>query len=205
MCDVEGLYMYLISVYFDDESNRKLQQLINHVAEKTGNSFMSDNHVPPHMTVASIETKHEDEVLACLEQLVVEGSFEIGRCEQKTSLRMACTLDELEEKCEEVQWVSVGSFVPQVLYVQPVLNEYLHQMSCVLTEELGKIPETILSPYYQPFSWLPHCTIAKQLSKEQMLHGYEVLQNQFAPFSGRVTKIGIAKTNPHRDIRVWEI
>jgi hypothetical protein len=86
-----------------------------------------------------------------------------------------------------------------------VLNEYLHGLSCILSEELQAIPDTILSPYYQPFSWLPHCTIAKQLSKEQMLQRYEVLQNQFAPFSGEVTKIGIAKTNPHRDIRVWEL
>lgn len=193
--------MYLISIYFDEETNRRLQLLMDHVAEKTGNHFMSENHVPPHMTVVSIETRHEEKAIECLEQLVISGRL--------ASPQTECGAEENEtgknQTGKDVQWVSVGNFVPQVLYVQPVLNAYLHDLSCALSEELGAIPDTILSPNYQPFSWLPHCTIAKQLSKEQMLQGYEVLQNQFTPFSGRITKIGIAKTNPHRDICVWEI
>jgi 2'-5' RNA ligase len=157
---------------------------------------MLENHVPPHMTVAAIETRHEDEAIECLEHLVESRLLPEG---------IQNGAGDEQGQTMELRWISVGSFLPQVLYVQPVLNEYLHGLSCILSEELQAIPDTILSPYYQPFSWLPHCTIAKQLSKEQMLQGYEVLQNQFAPFSGEVTKIGIAKTNPHRDIRVWEL
>ena len=71
---------------------------------------------------------------------------------------------------------------------------------------------------FQNYALYPHLTVRQnimfplenlkgknKLTKEQMLQGYEVLQNQFTPFSGRITRIGIAKTNPHRDIRVWEI
>ena len=102
-----------------------------------------------------------------------------------------------------IQFVSVGSFVPQVLYLEPVLNRYLHELSEVITAEVSDIPETILSPYYQPFEWLPHCTLGKQLDKEQMLEAFGVMQSCFVPFEGKVTRIGLAETNPHRDIKVW--
>lgn len=34
---------------------------------------------------------------------------------------------------------------------------------------------------------------------------FETLQQQFMPFSGTVTKIGLAKTNPYKDILVFEL
>lgn len=39
--------MYLVSVYFDDKSNKIISDYINKIAQKTGNTFMTDNHVPP--------------------------------------------------------------------------------------------------------------------------------------------------------------
>ena len=47
--------MYLISVYFDDKSNKIISNYINKIAQKTGNTFMTDNHVPPHLTIMSVE------------------------------------------------------------------------------------------------------------------------------------------------------
>ena len=47
--------MYLVSVYFDDIANRVLQRYIDQVAERTGNAFMTEKNVPPHMTISSIE------------------------------------------------------------------------------------------------------------------------------------------------------
>ena len=173
--------MYLISVYFDEQTEKRIQGLIRRVAKETGNSFMLDNQVPPHMTIAAVETKHEDLLIASLDKLTKKM------------------------ECGKINFVSVGAFVPQVIYVQPVLNEYLHNLSASLIQELEQIEETICSPYYQPFQWLPHCTIAKQLSKEQLLQAFEVLQNHFTPIDGQVVHIGVAKTNPHRDIQVWGI
>ena len=173
--------MYLVSIYFDERTEKSLQGFMKRVANATGNSFMLDNHVPPHITVAAVETKQEEALISCVEEVV----------EQMT--------------CGDIQFVSVGTFSSQVLFVQPVSNEYLHKMVERFVLELGKIEETICSPFYQPFHWLPHCTIGKKLSKEQMQQAFEVLQNCFSPINGNVVKIGVAKTNPHRDIRVWEL
>ena len=176
-----GFNMYLISIYFDLQTEKRLQGLIKNVANETGNSFMMDNHVPPHITVAAVETKHEELLLARVEELVKQ----FGR--------------------GDIQFVSVGTFSSQVIFVQPVLDEYLHELVKIFIQELGQIEDTICSAYYQPFHWLPHCTIGKQLSKVQMQQAFEVLQNQFVPMDGKVVRIGIAKTNPHRDIKVWEL
>ncbi|MBO5097498.1 MAG: 2'-5' RNA ligase family protein [Agathobacter sp.] len=191
--------MYLISIYFDAQTSASLEKLIKRVAEVTGNTFMLDNQVPPHITVAMVETRREEELLGCINQLVGEI--------RNSNERELATRDMSKSamRSGELQLVSVGAFFPQVLFVQPVLNEYLHNLSVVLSEKLSEIEETIVSPYYQPFGWLPHCTIAKQLTQEQMVEAHKVLQQHFVPMEGCVTRIGVARTNPHRDIKVWEL
>ena len=62
--------MYLISIYFDKKTDKQIRKLMEQVAEKTGNTFMQDNHVPPHITVAAIETKQEDIAIEALEVCV---------------------------------------------------------------------------------------------------------------------------------------
>lgn len=173
--------MYLISVYFDEKTDRQIRKLMAEIAEKTGNTFMQDNHVPPHITVAAIETRNEDEAIVELEECVQQ--LKVGK----------------------LRFISTGAFFPQVLYLEPVLNEYLHDLACAVNAAVKDLSETIVSPYYRPFSWLPHVTLAKQLSEEQMLLAFETMQKRFVSFEGTVTRIGIAKTNPHRDIKVWEL
>ena len=173
--------MYLISIYFDEQTEKRLQNLINRVAESTGNTFMLDNQVPPHITIASIETRQEEAVIEKLEAIVKDL------------------------RASNIELVSIGAFMPQVIYVEPVLSEYLHTLSVRLTEDFSRIENTICSPQYLPFHWLPHCTIGKQLSKEQMLEAFKVLQQHFVSLEGQVVRLGIAKTNPHRDIKVWEL
>ena len=89
--------MYLVSVYFDGESSKKIQRLINKVGDKSGNKFMIE----------------------------------------------------------------------------------------------GKIP--------------PHTTIAKKLSREELMIAFQELEKNFTIFSGRITKIGLSRTNPYEDIIVWEL
>lgn len=173
--------MYLISLYFDDNTNRIIQNYINKVAEKTGNTFMLDGNVPPHITISAFETKREDECVTVLGDVVEQ----IDR--------------------GELQWVSVGEFLPYVIYISPVLNEYLHELIVKIYGDIKEVPETKMSPYYKPFQWLPHTTIGKKLTKEEMQVAFEVMQNQFQVFEGTVTKIGLAKTNPYQEIKTWKL
>ena len=173
--------MYLVSIYFDEKTNKRIQQYINDIARITGNTYMLDGNVPPHITVASFETDREAEAVAMLEAVAKElGSGKI-------------------------RWVSVGTFLPYVMYLAPVLNQYLHALSSGINEKLNTMDGVKISRFYQPFQWMPHTTIGKKLSGEELRQAFEVMQNQFGPFEGNVMQIGLAKTNPYRDVAVIEL
>ena len=168
--------MYLISVYFDQRTTKILQKYIDRIARETGNTFMTQNHVPPHMTISAIEARNVDVLVPAMKAL--QGKIE----------------------CGSVQFVSVGQLLPYVCYATPVLNRYLQELSARINEAVQDIPDTSVSRFYQPMSWLPHVTLGKTLDKEQMRAAFCVLQESFSPFEGKVTELGLAKVNPHEDV-----
>ncbi|MDE6851987.1 MAG: 2'-5' RNA ligase family protein [Lachnospiraceae bacterium] len=173
--------MYLISAYFDERTNQSINRYIRQIAEKTGNTFMTDNHVPPHLTISSVEARQGEIVLPYLENLQEQlsgGTIEI---------------------------VSVGMFFPYVMYLTPVLNSFLLGLSQQIYDVVCNIPEVKVSRFYQPLQWLPHITLGKTLTKEQMSLAFKVMQDGFAPVTGHITRLGLAKTNPHEDLRMWEL
>ena len=168
--------MYLISLYFDEKTNSRIQYYINQVAKKTGNYFMNEGKVPPHITVSAFEAKSDEIALQTFSSAVSEI------------------------QSNNIQFVSTGQFFPNVIFVMPVLNEYLHSMSDKIYSSLIQNKEISVSPYYRPFSWMPHVTIGKTLTKEEMLIAFQTLQHQFGPFSGMIQQIGLAKTKPYQDL-----
>lgn len=172
--------MYLISVYFDKKTENRIQSYMNDVASACGNLFMTDNEVPPHMTISAFETLHENEVVEVLNGVLSNI------------------------KRNKIKWVTVGAF-PTVIFIQPVLSEYLHNMSSAIYERVEAVPDTKVSKFYKPFSWLPHATIAKLLSEEELLKAFETLWKSFGMFEGEVVRIELAKKNPYRVIASWEL
>ena len=167
--------MYLVSAYFDNETNKILQGYINKIAAATGNDFMVKNNVPPHLTLSAIEARGVDVLLPAFDSLA--GEIKHG----------------------EISIITVGQLMPQVIYVAPYLNDYLSNLEQRVFDCLSGIPETTVSNYYKPFSWLPHITLAKTLSREQMLDAVKVMQD-FKSIKAKIVKIGLAKVNPHEDV-----
>lgn len=173
--------MYLISIYFDDATDKKIRNYMKQIAKNTGNSYMLDDNVPPHITVSAFETNTEDEAICRLKKFALQLS--------KGS----------------VQWVSVGAFFPYVLYLAPLLDEYLFGVSKIVYDSFVDMDNISINKFYKPWYWQPHTTIGRKLSVKEMQVAFETMQKQFGVFSGTVTKIGLAKTNPHRDIVVLEL
>ena len=173
--------MYLISAYFDQRTTKTLQKYIDRIARETGNAFMTQNHVPPHMTISSIEARNVEVLVPAMD--VLQGKI----------------------ACGPVQFVSVGQLLPYVCYATPVFNRYLQELSAGVYAAVQDIPETSVSRFYQPMSWLPHVTLGKTLDQEQMRMAFRVLQESFFPFEGRVTELGLAKVNPHEDVVRFEM
>lgn len=173
--------MYLISIYFDEKTDKKIRYFMEQVAKNTGNTTLLDDKVPPHITISAFETNEEDIAITCLKEC----------CD---------TL-----KKGDLQWVSVSTFFPYVIYLSPVLNEYLFSLSKTIFDNFSGLDNISINKYYQPFSWQPHTTIGRKLSEDQMQLAFQTLQKHFAPFKGTITKIGLAKTNPHRDIALFDL
>lgn len=177
--------MYLISAYFDENTNKILKYLQQRIADKTGNDFMIRNNVMPHLTISSIEARNVDVLIPAFEKV----------CREK--------LQPLEEKGvvnNTINIVSVGQLFPRVIYAAPVFNEYMMDLSISIYNEFATIPETNISKFYQPYSWMPHITLGKYLDKEQMRQAFAVLQDLFMPIDGRITKIGLSTVNPYREV-----
>lgn len=173
--------MYLVSAYFDDKTTLKIQQYIDQIAKKTRNTFMIDNCVPPHITLSSFHTKNEEQLIELLEQ--------------KIMILNSGT----------IQWVSAGIFFPHVIYLMPVLNQYLHTLSLEVYDCITQIENISISSCYQPFCWMPHTTVGKKLTNKEMQEAFFVLQHQFGTFTGQITRIGLAKTNPYENLAVFEL
>ena len=60
--------MYLVSIYFDEQTDKRIRQYINQIARRSGNTYMIDGNIPPHITISAFETNRESEAIALLEQ-----------------------------------------------------------------------------------------------------------------------------------------
>lgn len=171
--------MYLITAYFDLTTNKILQKYIDDIAEASGNGFMVDNHVPPHLTISAIEAKSVDVLVPAFESL--RERFQTG----------------------QIEIVTIGQIMPKVIFASPYLNSYLHELSTEIYDAYKNIPETTISKYYKPLSWMPHITLGKTLTPEQMQKAFKAAQG-FKPFNAEIVKLGLAKVNPHEDVAVIE-
>lgn len=174
--------MYLVSLYFDSKTGNKIQGIINKVAYKCGNNFMIDNNVPPHITIAAFQSKKEESVIQILDKVMKKNN-----------------------KDGSITVASIGSFKSSVIFLVPILNEYLHNLSVNIYEGVSSIDDVSISKYYLPFQWMPHITIAKKLTREELFLAFQELDKKFSMFSGNVTKITLSKTSPLRDIAVWNL
>ncbi len=174
--------MYLISLYFDEKTNRKIRGLMNSVAEKSGNTDMIEKNIPPHITLTVFESRESEDVLVR-------------------------SLDAVfgELPAADLTWVSVAAFFPHVLYLVPVQNECLYQFSVSVSQALESCSGTKIQACYKPFCWLPHTTVARRLSAEQMRDAFAALQTAFVPFDGMVVRVGLSTGSPKREIKTWNL
>lgn len=166
--------MYLLSVYFDEKTQEKLQSMTEKIAVKNQSSYVLEHRILPHMTVAMLHTDDIEALKRKVEALV--AGLTAG----------------------ELHFVSVSSFKTSALYVLPVMNQYLYDLAERIAGVLKQ--EQVPSSRYVLYQWVPHVTLEKHMSEQEQLAGFAVLQKQFAPFTGRVISVGLAQVNPYQDI-----
>ncbi len=172
--------MYLITAYFDNVATKELQRIIYEIAKVSGNTFMVDNEVIPHMTVSAFDAKDENVATQLFEKMKDKLSF------------------------DNILIPTVGVFLPYVIYTQAVLDRYLCDLNYNIYNILSEDEDIRVNRYYQPFAWIPHITVGKKLNREQMQLAFSIVQDRFQPVKAHVNAFGISKPNPLRNLQFLE-
>jgi len=171
---------YAISLYFDEQTQNRLLDLMKVAANACGSGYMLEPIlIPPHITVCYFKADRPDVALKLIAEKIQ-------------------TL-----KTGKIIWASLGAFIPNAFYSAPILNEYLLNM-CVEFNALldGKVE---LIDYYRPYNWMPHTTLATKLTYEQLNKAFAVVSEKFTPFVGTTTAICFAVCERFEEIKIWQL
>ena len=93
-----SLITYAISLHFTPDVNEIISSAVKSIAEATGNKFIIENKIPPHVTIGAFHAAKENE--AKLIQMVEDFT--------KT------------QKAGVVQFNKIGNFNGKVLFLKPL-------------------------------------------------------------------------------------
>jgi 2'-5' RNA ligase len=98
---------------------------------------------------------------------------------------------------------SVGTFPGGVVFLAPIVTRELLEMHAKFHELFGLRPSAI-SKLYVPGAWVPHCTLASELTQARMGEAVRVvLQSGGMPISGRFEEISLVEYAPVRQVGSW--
>lgn len=172
---------YAITLEFDRETKFRIQELIDEVAKVTGCDYMKQSKIPPHITVSALVSENEDALLLEMEN--------IAESMKKSSICFA----------------SIGVFNPLVIYLSPIMNEFLQNTCRTVNERLLKYAEVGNKGRYLPNQWVPHAAIAVKLTPDALKEAFSIVQKKFSAFCATAEKIVLARAEPYKEIRSWKL
>lgn len=172
---------YAVTLEFDKESEDKMQEMIDEVARVTGCDLMKQQNVPPHVTVCCLEGDNDDVLLSEMEAI-------------------AATM-----KKSPIRFADIGVFNPFVIYLGPIMNDFLWNTCRRVNERLLQFAEVGNKGNYLPNRWVPHAGIALKLTPEALKEAFAIVQEKFRPFDAMVERIVLVKAEPYEEMWAWEL
>ena len=152
------------------------------IAAATGNNYMLDNSVPPHLSLGLFHAEEEKagEMLKLFEQFA-----ESLKTEGRT---LSLNFDGPDNFADKVIFLSVSRDEPLMK-----LNRDLHQLF-LPHFEAGD------NRNYLPENWVPHIALAVKLGGTQFEKGFDVAKNFPLPKSAKISSSTLARCNPYNEI-----
>ena len=171
---------FAVILYLDPAAEAEVQSLWASLAEKDISSVMATLGIRPHIS------------LACIEHVQVE---------------LFCqALDVFAQNTRPLttKFESVGTFPTEkgVVYLAPIVTRellQLHEEFNHLLAEMGLASHA----YYRPGNWVPHCTVAINLTPDQVPAAVPVCCQSNVFHSVALTHIGLVEYLPVREIRTF--
>ncbi|MDD3931225.1 MAG: 2'-5' RNA ligase family protein [Eubacteriales bacterium] len=159
---------------FDQETEQKLNDLIQHLVRGGANETLLLAGLRPHLTLAEFDTHDIEAVDSAITQLTAEKLIPI-------SIKLA----------------SAGFFPNNltVLYLAPIVDESLLQLHRDINDTLEPLC-TGFSPLYREENWVPHCTLALELTPESFAASCLNLADYFTPMEPMATHLSLIACCP---------
>ena len=167
---------YAIELYFDEDASAKVRQLWEQVGA-IAPSMAERVHSQPHLSLAVLPQADLQVLPKVLDSIAQT------------------------ESCFEVQFSSVGLFSAGggVVFLAPVVTSQLLRLHQRVHQHLQEIGVEAVA-YYQPQAWVPHCTLARELSPPEVLQAIEVTRNNQPFFKAKISALGLVEAPPVRQI-----
>lgn len=152
------------------------------IAAVTGNNYMLDNSVPPHLSLGLFHAEEEktDEMVKLFEEfaesLKSEGS------------NLSLNFNGPDNFADKVIFLSVARDEPLMK-----LNHNLHQLF-LPHFEAGD------NRNYLPENWVPHIALAVKLVGTQFEKGFEVAKSFPLPKTAKICSATLARCNPYNEV-----
>lgn len=172
---------YAVTLEFDKETENKIQEMIDGVARVTGCDYMKQSKIPPHVTVSALVSDNEAALLSEMES--------IAEALNKGSVFFA----------------NIGIFNPLVIYLGPVINEFLQDTCRTVNERLLQYASVGNRGRYMPNQWVPHTAIAVKLTPNALKEAFAIVQEKFSAFGSTAERIVLARAEPYKELRSWKL
>ena len=164
---------YAIAALFDAASEAGIQNLRRQLAEYAGSDTVAVAR--PHLAFAIVDRLDPE----ALEPMLREF------CQAMPPLPL--------------NLAAVGAFptAEGVVYLAPVVTRPMlaaHARLCQLLDEAGAPPV----PYYRPENWVPHCTVAINLTREQVGGAVRICGEADVFHTDQLTQLAVAEFPPIR-------
>lgn len=162
---------YAIELYFDSETERKLSELAQRVADAQLSTRFLDWKTRPHLTLACFNDVDEAK---CIRQL---------RDFAQVHPPMPAFIG------------SVGMFPDTgTIFASPVMTDQMYQFQRALHDCLHAF-DTTGWEWYCPDRWVPHCTLAltSEDAPDVFYRASDLILHEFRKMSGAFVAIGLVK------------
>ena len=178
-----SLITYAVSLHFTEDVNDIISAATKEIANLTGNTFMLDNKVPPHITIGAFHAAKEDE--AKLLQTVDEFS--------KT------------QSTGTIRFTAPGDFNRKVLFLKPQKDDYLTNINRALHNVMLSQFKEGENGYYLPDIWFAHTTLATRLNSTQFSSALEIARKINLPLETKACDIGVYLCSPFKELKRFSL
>lgn len=174
---------YAIELFYDHESEPAVRGIWDGLGEKLGKPSLSELGARPHVSLAvyndGLDAADFPEQLREFAQSVAPFEFKLS---------------------------SVGTFPSRegVVFLAPVVTRQLLAVHARFHKVFSRNDELGMA-YYLPGNWVPHCTVAINLSAAEAREAVAYCRESFQPITGRFQQIGLVEFRPVKELFTCEL